>query len=108
MRIQKEFGYDRDNSEKVYEYHALLGQKVLFNSVVAGVVSYKMLPFDRATQNSHPLFRKAWMKYPFRIAGFLGAYWMASQIPNRFFPKFSLRHYKGDDPGITGNSYLHN
>ena len=63
-RIQLEYGYDRDNAERVMDYQQLKGQQVFFNTVVGGYCAYKFQPMHAEAAAAYPLFRKRWMRYP--------------------------------------------
>ena len=78
--IMMEYGYDRGNAEKVFEYQCHQGQQVLFNSAIGAAVAYKALPFQHATASYYPLFRKAFMKYNIPLVAFAGGYYCASML----------------------------
>ena len=80
MRIENDYGYDRSNAEKVYEYQSIQGQQVLLNTAIGSFAAYKAGPFQDAAAKSYPLFRKTWMKLPIRLTAFAGAYYVGSQL----------------------------
>ena len=63
-RIQQEYGYDRDNAERVYDYNAVKGQEAVFSTAFASFFAYKFGPMQAEAAKSYPLFRKLWMKVP--------------------------------------------
>jgi hypothetical protein len=93
-RIQAEYGYDRANAERLLEYQAIQGQEVLLNAAIGSFAAYKAGPFQDAAQHSYPLFRKAWMKVPIRLSAFGAAYYVASQLQTRVFPRLTTSYYR--------------
>jgi|APSaa5957512535_1039671.scaffolds.fasta_scaffold291047_2 hypothetical protein len=59
-----EYGYDRDNAERVYDYNAVKGQQALFSTMFAGFFAYKFGPMHNEAAKTYPLFRKMWMRIP--------------------------------------------
>lgn len=86
--IQIDYGYDRANSEKIYDYHAMQGNQILFNTAVGAFAAYKAGPFQKAAGGSYVLFRKTWMKVPIRLGAFGCFYYVANMAQNKVFPKF--------------------
>jgi hypothetical protein len=93
---------------------------VLINAAVGGFAAYKVRPFQNATAEYYPLFRKSFMKYNIQLAVFCGLFYTASMFQTRFFPRLSMKFFRqgyGGDGGseversghgINGNIYLHN
>ena len=77
---------------------------------VGAFAAYKAGPLQREAAASYPLFRKAWMRFPFQASVFCGAYYCAGQLQTRIFPKFSKSFYRAKDGrnGISPNSYQAN
>lgn len=76
--IQAEFGYDRANAEKMFEYQAMQGQQILLNSSIGLFAAYKAYPFQQAAAGTYSLFRKAWMRVPIQLSAFTAAYYCAN------------------------------
>jgi len=77
-----------------------------FNTIVGGLVAYKFNPLQNNAMETYPLFRKAWMKVPIRLAAFGCAYTMASLCATKIFPRLAKDyHPKG---GVNQNTYLNN
>lgn len=79
----------------------------MFNTAVGAFAAYKAGPFQDAAAHNYVLFRKTWMKAPIRLAAFGGAYYVANQLQNRFFPRLPLSYWRRG--GMTNaNAYLAN
>ena len=79
-QIQYEYGYDRTNAAKIYEYQQFKGKQLVFNTAVGLFAAYKVGPFQKEAALTYPLFRKAWMKLPIMGTAFGGAFWIASLL----------------------------
>lgn len=94
-RIEYEYGYDRNTAAKVYEYQEFKSRQMMFNAAAGAFAAYKVGPFQKEAALVYPLFRKAWMRLPIGAVAFGGAYWMASLLQMKFFPKyFSYNYYR--------------
>lgn len=108
-RIQLEYGYDRDNAARLYEYQVFQGKQIIFNSAVAAFAANRWGPMQAEAARSIPLFRKAWMRFPMQATVFGGAYYVASQLQHKLFLRFSKKFYKPEERlGVNGNTYLNN
>lgn len=66
-------------------------------------------PIQKELASHYPLFRKSWMRYPFHIAAFSGAYYCVSQLQHKLFLRFSKKWYKPEERlGVNANTYLNN
>ena len=92
--LQSQYGYDRANAVRLYEYHAMQGQQSGLSAALGAFAAYKVGPFQDAAQHSYPLFRKTWMKLPFRGAAFGCAYYAAAQLQQRVFPRLTFDYYR--------------
>lgn len=107
-RIQQEYGYDRDNSERVYDYNAVKGQEFVFSTAFASFFAYKFGPMQIEAAKSYPLFRKIWMRVPIQGAVFAGMFYVGTQMNTKIFPKLSWKNYNNSTGGVHENNYLHN
>lgn len=88
-RIQKSYGYGRDDAEKVYEIVQLRSVEFAFASLCGGVAAWKVTPIQRELSQSLRLFRKPWMRFPMQMTAFGIAYYVGLQLPSRVFRKFT-------------------
>ena len=63
-RLQKSYGYDRENAEKVYEIMQVRQIEFLFGATLGSIAAYKVGPIQKELANSMRLFRKPWMRFP--------------------------------------------
>jgi hypothetical protein len=97
----KTYNYDRENSEKVYEYmkykraQYTLGKfphfiNIKFIGGVCGVAAaWAAKPIQKHMELLNPLFRKPWFKIPIYAFAFGCAFYGGIQLPGRIFPKFT-------------------
>lgn len=64
-QIQAQYGYDRENAEKLYELLQVKRVEVMWGTAIGAAAAYKTFPMVRELQHSFRLFRKPWMRYPF-------------------------------------------
>ena len=95
-KLQASFGYDYDQATKLYDIMKVRQFETLFGTAFGAFAVWKMLPIQRELSAAHPLFRKAWMKYPLLVSSFAFAYHCATMLPVKLFNKFS-RKYNGID-----------
>ena len=70
MQIQKTYGYDRTNAEKVLEMMEVKKVEMMWGTACGGVAAYKFGPIQKELEHAHSIFRKAWMRHPLRITAF--------------------------------------
>ena len=107
-RIQAEYNYSYEDAEKMLEIHNYKTASILFNSACGVFAARKVAPFQKELAAVHPLFRKAWMKYPVQLAAFGGTYYCASKLTQKLFPRLSfMKYYRPRDgrAGISPESY---
>lgn len=105
MKIQAEFGYDRENAEKILEYQLYKGHQYFFNTLVGAFAWNRLIPFQKEASGSYPIFRKPWLRHSVGFTAFLGASYCAQMMQTHWFPKFSKKY---SQTGVTGNTYLNN
>ena len=99
-RIQVSYGYDHENAEKVYEMIRVQQVEQLWGFSIGAIAAYKWLPIQREMQASNAIMRKWWMRYPLVAGVFYSAYYVALQMPTRFFQKLTHRN-----EGISADTY---
>ena len=67
---------------------------------IGALAAYKWMPIQREMQASNAIMRKWWMRYPLVTGVFFSAYYVALQMPVRFFQKLTHRN-----EGISDESY---
>ena len=100
QKIQASYGYDYQNAEKVYEMMRVKQVEQMFGITVGGIAAYKWMPIQREMAATHPIMRKAWMRYPLAAGVFGAAYTIALQLPAKFFQKATHRN-----EGISHETY---
>ena len=100
QRIQVSYGYDYENAEKVYEMMRVKQVEQAFGLGCGGLAAYKFMPLQREMEASQAIFRKAWMRVPMLAGVFGTAYYLALQLPVRFFQKATHRNQ-----AITNETY---
>lgn len=83
---------------------------MLFNGAVGLFAAHRIGPICREAAVSYPLFRKAWMRYPFQVLTFMGGYYCAGMFQTKAFPKMSMSNFRSKDGknGISPNAYQSN
>ena len=66
----------------------------MLNTAFGAFAAYKAGPFQDAAASNYALFRKTWMKLPFRLGAFAGAYIVAGQLSTRMFPRLHYKYWK--------------
>jgi len=80
MKIQAEFGYDRENAEKILEYQLYKGHQYFFNTLVGAFAWNRLIPFQKEASGSYPIFRKPWLRHSVGFTAFLGASYCAQMM----------------------------
>ena len=93
MEISAEFGFNRGNAEKIYEYQIMQGQQVAMNTAVAAFAAYKAGPFQVSAAKYYVLFRKSWMQVPIRMLAAGCGYYVTNQLQTRLFPKLHRNYW---------------
>ena len=86
-RIEKSFGYSRDDSEKVYDIMKVNQMEQLFGTVIGGVCALKIGAIQRELAHSIRIFRKPWLRYCSQAAVFAMSYYCGIMIPSRVLYK---------------------
>ena len=107
-RIQTEFGYSYEDAEKVLEVQNYKTTQFVFNAGVGLFAANRVGPLHREVAHVHPLFRKAWMRYPIQLTAFGGAFFCANKLTTKLFNHFSfMNFYRPRDGrlGVSAESY---
>ena len=100
-RIQASYGYDHENAEKVYEIMRVKQVEKMWGISCGALALYKWMPIQRELEAGQAMWRKTWMRYPLSISVFSIAYFIGTQMPSRFFQKFTRR-----DLGVSTDTYM--
>ena len=103
-RLQKSYGYDAENAEKVFEIMQVRQVEFMFGSALGAVAAYKVGPIQKLFSESYVLMRKPWMRFPMQIAAFGVAYYCGCQIPPRVLRKFTTYNSKRG-AGVDSDTY---
>jgi hypothetical protein len=82
--LQLSYGYTRSDAEKMLEVNAIKNVEFMWSVFCGGVFAYR--PWGKIQtklEESHVLFRKAWMRYPLVATAFCVGAYVGRQIPNR-------------------------
>ena len=100
-KIMVSYGYDAENAEKVYEIMRVKQVEKMWGISCGALALYKWLPIQRELEAGQAMWRKTWMRYPLTLSVFSFAYFLGTQMPSRFFQKFTRR-----DVGISTDTYM--
>ena len=104
-RLQRSYGYDRENAEKVFEIMQVRQVEFLFGASLGAFAAYKVGPIQKELAHNWALFRKPWMRFPLQLCAFGVVYWVGCQIPPRVLRKFTMYNYWQPGNGVDHDTY---
>jgi len=90
--IEISYGYDRENAEKIHEISRVRFIETAFGGSLGAFAAWKVGPIMTDIAHSIRLFRKPWMRYLGQFSAFGLAYFMGTQLPQRFFVWFDEKN----------------